>query len=127
MKHAIVLMLTIAVLGGTGLWSCGSSDGREEMPALMKQRIEAEMRAILRDVKMAEEQAAALEDGYVEFGVLEAKYFNRPVPEAYVLSLGDVTAAGFRAEVLHRASGLRCRLVVAAGEPEAGTGVPNCG
>ena len=96
------------------------------MPVLMKQRFETEMRAILRDVKMAEEQAAALEDRYVDLDVLQAKYFNRPVPEGYELTLSDVTAGGFRAEVGHKAGGLRCRLVVAATPPEAGSGVPVC-
>ncbi len=125
MKHPIMVLLSAALVG-TGLWSCRSQENREEMPVLMKQRFEAEMRTILRDVKMAEEQAAALEDRYVDLDVLRTKYFNRPVPEGYELTLSDVTAGGFRAEVEHKASGLRCRLVVGAAPQEAGSGVPSC-
>jgi hypothetical protein len=92
----------------------------------MKQRFQTEMRAILRDVKMAEEQAAAIEDRYVGLDVLRAKYFNRPVPDGYELTVRDVTPGGFRAEVEHKASGLHCQLVVSSGAPEGGSGVPNC-
>lgn len=109
------------------MWSCGERESGGEVPPLMKERFQAEMRTILRDVKMAEEQAAALEDSYLELDALQARYLNRSVPERYRLSLSEVTAAGFRAEIEHEASGLRCRLVVSATPSgEAGTGVPNC-
>ena len=122
----VTLVLLSATLVASGVWSCRSEEGGGEMPPLMKQRFETEMRAILRDVKMAEEQAAALEDRYVGLDVLRAKYFNRPVSEGYELLIRDVTPGGFRAEVEHKASGLRCRLVVSSGAPEEGNGVPTC-
>jgi hypothetical protein len=125
MKQVLRVLLGAALVG-TGAWSCGSQERQGEVPAIMKQRFEAEMRAILRDVKMAEEQAAALESGYVDLDELRARYFNRSVPGGYELSLSDVTALGFRAEITHVASGLRCRLVVGAAGPEAGGGVPRC-
>jgi len=122
----VALVLLSATLIGSGVWSCGSQEGGGEIPPLMKQRFETEMRAVLRDVKMAEEQAAALEDRYVGLDVLQAKYFNRPVPDGYELTIRDVTPGGFRAEVEHKASGLRCQLVVSSGSPEQGSGVPRC-
>lgn len=130
MKQVIEATLLAAALAMAGMWSCGEPE-RGEMPPLLKQRFEAEMRTILRDVKMAEEQAAALEDSYLELDALQARYLNRTVPEVYRLSLSDVSADGFRAEVEHVASGLRCRLVVSAkpsegGPLEAASGVPNC-
>lgn len=133
MKHTIkAAIIGVALVGaGTGAWSCGSEEQTGEMPALMKERFEAEMRTILRDVKLAEEQAAVLEDRYVELDALQARYLNRPVPETYRLSLSDVSADGFRAEVEHKASGLHCRLVVTASPSEGGSsgsrgGVPDC-
>ena len=124
MKQAMVWLSAVLVMAGA--WSCRSQEDQGGMPALMKQRFEAEMRAILRDVKMAEEQAAALEDRYVELDALRARYLNRTIPECYELTLGDVTSSGFRASVEHKASGLRCQLVVGAAGPEAGSGVPRC-
>lgn len=125
MKQVFRVLLSAAIVG-SGVWSCGSPEREGEVPAIMKQRFEAEMRAILRDVKMAEEQAAALENGYIDLDALRAQYFNRSVPEGYELTLSDVTALGFRAEVTHVASGLRCQLVVGAAGPDAGGGVPRC-
>jgi hypothetical protein len=133
MKQAIRVALVGAALvgAGAGAWSCGSEEKTGEMPALLKERYEAEMRTILRDVKMAEEQAAALEDRYVDLDALQARYLNRPVPESYRLSLSDVSANGFRAELEHTASGLRCRLIVTPSPSEGGaaglgSGVPDC-
>ena len=122
----ITLVLLSAMLVGAAVWSCRSQEGGGEMPPLMKQRFETEMRTILRDVKMAEEQAAAIEDRYVGLEELRAKYFNRPVPDGYELTVSEVTSGGFRAEVKHKASGLRCQLVVSSASPEGGSGVPNC-
>jgi len=131
MKQTIAAVVLTSALAVVGLWSCGERESGGEMPPLMKQRFEAEMRTILRDVKMAEEQAAALEDSYLDLDALKARYLNRTVPKGYRLSLSDVSATGFRAEVEHEASGLRCTLVVletrsGAGPQQGATGVPNC-
>jgi hypothetical protein len=80
------------------------------------------MKTILHDLQAAEEQAAAIEDRYVGLEELRGRYFNRPVPENYELSMADVSSTGYRAEVVHKASGLRCRLEVGG----SGRGAPTC-
>ncbi len=119
-----LLMLLVPL--GFGLTGCGGSEPENAaLPTIMRQRIQTEMRTILRDLKVAEEQAAVLEGRYLELEPLRARYFNRPVREGYRLTLSEVSAGGFRAEVVHAASGLRCQLRVAEGG--AGSGVPTCG
>jgi len=99
------------------------SDSAEgEMPSMLRHRFETEMKTILQDVKVAEEQAMALEGRYLQLEPLKAQYLNRVVPDNYVLTLGDVTADGFRAEILHSASGLSCVLEVGG----SGAGIPKC-
>ena len=115
---AIAAILIASIVGG-----CGSSDGPEsEMPAMLKHRFEAEMKTILRDVKVAEEQAMVLEGAYLELEPLKARYMNRVVPDTYTLTIGGVTPEGFRAELVHRASGLTCQLEVGG----SGDGIAKC-
>lgn len=108
-----------------GILACSSGGEQQEMPALMKHRFEAEMKAILHDLKVAQETASALEGQYVEYEALEGRYFNRPVPDTYELTLKDVTPQGFRAEVIHKRSGLRCELLVTE-SAQSGGGIPRC-
>jgi hypothetical protein len=115
---AMAAMLTALVVAG-----CGSSDSNDgEMPALLKHRFETEMKTILRDVKIAEEQAMALEGAYLELAPLKARYLNRVISDKYTLTVGEVTADGFRAEIVHPASGLECYLEVGG----SGAGIPKC-
>jgi hypothetical protein len=82
------------------------------------------MKVILHDLKSAQEQAAAYEGRYLELEELKQKYLNRVVLEGYDLRLSDVSATGYRADVVHRASGTRCHLL----EGRAGQrGLPKCG
>jgi hypothetical protein len=105
--------------------ACSSGEERQEMPALMKQRFETEMKLILHDLRLAQEQAYSLEGHYVEFEALEGEYFSRHVPEAYELTLKDVTLQGYRAEVTHKPSELRCELLMTE-TSQPGTGIPRC-
>ncbi|UCC81938.1 MAG: hypothetical protein JSW46_13120 [Gemmatimonadota bacterium] len=111
-------LLTIGVLGG-----CGDSEsGTGEVPPILKAQFQTQMKTILHDLQAAEEQAAAIEDRYLGLDELRGRYFNRPVPDNYELSLADVSATGYSAQVVHKASGLRCRLEVGG----SGRGAPTC-
>ena len=112
-----IALLAAAVLLG----ACGGEEGGE-IPPMLRTRFETEMKTILREVKAAQETAAALEGVYLELDRLQGRFFTRPVPETYDLSLGDVSADGFTARIEHRATGLSCRLQVGGG----GAGVPSC-
>lgn len=105
------------------LAGCGGSDADEQqVPAMLRHQFQTQMKTILHDLQVAQEQAATLEGSYLELAELRRKYFNRPVPENYELSLGEVTANSYSAEVVHKASGLSCRLEVGGGA----TGVSRC-
>ncbi len=122
--------------GGVGPWlaiaalaagpaGCGGSDaGEQQVPAMLRHQFQTQMKTILHDLQVAQEQAATLEGRYLELPELRRKYFNRPVPENYELSLAEVSRDSYSAEVVHKASGLSCRLEVAGGA--AGGGVPRC-
>jgi hypothetical protein len=111
-------LLVLGALGG-----CGDSEsGNSEVPPILKAQFQTQMKTILHDLQTAEEQAAVIENKYLGLGELRGQYFNRPVPDNYELSLADVSASGYRAEVVHKASGLRCRLEVGG----QGRGAPTC-
>lgn len=100
------------------------SDG---VPRVLRARLETEMKAVLQDLRHAEERARALEDRYLALDELQRNYLSRSIPESYELTMADVTASGYRAEIVHRASGLRCRLATGAGgEGGEGDGIPRC-
>jgi hypothetical protein len=114
------LALTVALLGLIG---CGSdNEEANQVPRLLRQRFETEMKTILQDVKVAEEQAMAFENSYLELPELRRKYLTRTVPESYALTVSGVSAEGFEAEIVHTASGLRCKLSVGG----SGAGIPEC-
>ncbi|UCC70955.1 MAG: hypothetical protein JSV86_11190 [Gemmatimonadota bacterium] len=110
--------LVIGLLAGCG--DSGGGDG--EVPGVLRAQFQTQMRTILHDLQTAEEQAAVIEGAYLNLEELRGRYFNRPVPENYELSLTDVSPDGYRAEIVHRASGLRCRLEVGG----SGRGAPTC-
>ena len=113
----------IAITLASAEAACGSSDSAEgEMPSMLRHRFETEMKTILQYVKVAEEQAMALGGKYLELEPLKAQYLNRVVPDNYVLTLEQVTPDGFRAEMVHSASGLSCILEVGG----SGAGIPKC-
>jgi len=102
--------------------ACSSETGGGEVPAMLRHQFQTQMKIILHDVKVAEEQAMAFDNTYLELEELRRTYFNRVVPDNYTLSIGDVSANGFQAEVVHKASGLSCNLEVGG----SGGGIPKC-
>ena len=102
--------------------ACSSETGDGEVPAMLRHQFQTQMKIILHDVKVAEEQAMAFDNTYLELEELRRTYFNRVVPDNYTLSIGDVSANGFQAEVVHKASGLSCNLEVGG----SGGGIPKC-
>lgn len=111
-------LFLVGALGG-----CGDSEsGNGEVPPLLKAQFQTQMKTILHDLQAAEEQASTIEDRYLGLQELRGRYFNRPVPDNYELTMADVTATGYRAEVVHKASGLRCSLEVGG----SGRGAPTC-
>jgi len=102
--------------------ACSSETGEGEVPAMLRHQFQTQMKTILHDVKVAEEQAMAFDNKYLELEELRSAYFNRPVPDNYTLTIANVSASGFRAEVVHKASGLSCSLEVGG----SGGGVPKC-
>ncbi len=123
MKLEVILRTAVSLSLGSVVLGCGSSDRPAgEVPAMLRHKFEIQMKTILHDVKFAEEQAMALDGAYLELEPLKAKYLNRVVPDNYTLTIGQVTADGFRAEVVHRASGLACHLEAGG----SGAGIPEC-
>ena len=123
MKLEVISRAAVAVLLASVVLGCGSSDRADgEVPAMLRHQFETQMKIILHDVKVAEEQAMALDGSYLELAPLKAKYLNRVVPDNYTLTIGQVTADGFRAEAVHLASGLTCYLEVGG----SGAGIPKC-
>lgn len=76
---------------------------------LIRAPIFTEMRTILRDVRMAQTRAQAEGGSYVSRSEL-GRYLDRSVPGGYRLELSGVSTAGYRAEVVHERSGLRCHI-----------------
>jgi len=123
MKLEVILRAAVAVSVGSVVLGCGSSDrGDGEVPAMLRHQFEIQMKTILHDVRVAEEQAMALDGAYLELEPLKAKYLNRVVPENYTLTIEQVTEDGFRAEMVHPASGLACYLESGG----SGAGIPKC-
>ncbi len=123
MKREVISAVIAVLLLALAPFACRSSDrGEREVPAMLRYQFQTQMKTILRDVKVAEEQAGILDGKYLELSQLRPKYFNRTVPDNYTLSISDVSEVGFRAEVVHKASGLSCELVVGA----SGAGIPEC-
>jgi hypothetical protein len=122
MKRKVIQASLAGVLAIAGLGGCDSSEGDGEVPGILKVQFETQMKTILHDVQTAQEQAAAIEGTYLGLQELRPQYFNRPVPENYELSLTDASQTGYKAEVVHKASGLRCRLEVGG----TGRGSPTC-
>lgn len=123
MKPEVILRAAVTVWLGSVVLGCGSSDNADgEVPAMLRYQFETQMKMILHDVKVAEEQAMVLDGNYLELEPLKPKYLNRVVPDNYTLTIGQVTADGFRAEVVHPASGLTCYLEVGG----SGAGIPKC-
>lgn len=126
MRWALVLSI-IGAAGIAGL-ACGRNEegaGEEEGSQLIRVRFESEMKVILRDLGAAEETARAQGGRYLDLPELQRAYLTRPLPSSYRLQLSEVTADGYRAEIEHGPTGLRCELVVGAG-PGAGRGSPRC-
>lgn len=114
--------VTVALASILLIAACGEEEQEEEAPSLLRVRFESEMKAILRDVKVAEEMAGASEGRYLELGELRSRYLSREIPDSYELALTDVSAAGYRAEIVHVTTGLRCVLDAGGG----GSGIPTC-
>jgi hypothetical protein len=122
MRKLILSALAGLLLAGAP-GGCGDSEsGNGEVPTILKAQFQTQMKTILHDLQAAEEQASAIEDRYLGLEELRGRYFNRPVPDNYQLTMADVTATGYRAEVVHKASGLRCSLEVGG----SGRGAPTC-
>lgn len=122
MRSSWVRAAVSAGLVGILLIEACDEQAKEEAPYLLRVRFESEMKAILRDVRAAEEMAAASEDRYLELAELRSRYLSREIPDSYEFALSDVSATGFRAEIVHGATGLRCVLVAGGEGPE----VPTC-
>jgi hypothetical protein len=122
-REVVVATMSAAFLTAAAL-GCGDTDrGGGEVPTMLRVQFQTRMKTILHDVRVAEEMAAVYEGGYMTLDKLRGSYLNAEVPDAYQLTLSEVSGTGYRAEVVHKASGLRCRLVVSSGQ---GRGVPVC-
>jgi hypothetical protein len=127
MKREFISAALLGAILSISQTGCGGSDDTERaLPAMMKARFLTEMKTILHDLKAAQEIAAVSEGSYLDIDDLTRSYFNRPVPDTYTLTLSDLSADAFRAEIVHNASGLSCRLDVGTVSGQAGRGVPLC-
>lgn len=76
---------------------------------LIRAPIVTEMKTILRDVRIGQTRARAERGGYVSRSEL-GRYLDRSVPGGYRLEVSGVSIDGYRAEVVHERSGLRCHI-----------------
>lgn len=113
---ALAVAIAAIALGGC------RDEQAAQTPPMLRVRFETEMKAILRDVKAAQETAAVTEGGYLELDRLRGRFLNRPVPDTYRLTLSEVSSSGYTAEIEHLATGLSCRLRVGG----SATGVATC-
>lgn len=121
-RNAPVIALGIAFLA-TFAQACGPEEtGEAEVPQMLRVQFETQMKTVLHDLKVAQEQAMAFDGTYLELPELQRKYFTRVVPDNYSLTLTEVSGTGFKAQMSHTASGLTCRLEVG----ESGAGIPRC-
>ena len=115
---ALICVWTLACSPG---WSDRDSAAERPGGSVLRAPIVTEMQTILRDVRVAEERAAATGSGYVGWEEL-GPYLDRPPPDGYGVELREVTRTGYHAEVEHLRTGLRCILDVGPGR----RGAPRC-
>lgn len=130
MKATTEWMLALSLMAAAGAvgTACGpgaDGGGGDEGSQLIRARFETEMKVILRDLAAAEETARVQEGRYLGLAELRSAYFTRPLPSPYRLQVSELTAEGYRAEIVHGPTGLRCELVVGAG-PAGGRGSARC-
>ncbi len=105
------------------VWLFGRALDREPPPAdapnVLRTPLLAEMKTLLREVGLAEEQASIENSRYLSLTELQRRYFNRPVRPVFQLTIKDVTATGYRAEVVHGRTGVRCWSIVRPGRASA--------
>ncbi len=94
-----------------------------EVPTLLRTRFTTEMKAILHDIRHAQEFAINQEGSYVGWEELRRSYLSRSIPGHYRIELDGVSADGYRVEITHGPTGLRCHLAVSGG---SGPGSPVC-
>ncbi len=109
-------MIAIVV---AGVWFVGRALDREPPPAdapnVLRDPLLAEMKTLLREVGIAEEQASIENGRYLGLTELRRRYFNGVVRPVFQLSIKDVSATGYRAEVIHGRTGVRCWSIVGPG------------
>lgn len=122
MKYVIALIAIVAAV----VWLVGRGLDREPPPAdapnVLRTPLTAEMKTLLREVRVAQEAASLANGRYLSLSELRGRYFNSPVRPVFQLSIDDVTATGYRAEVIHGKTGVRCWSVVGPGR----AGAPTC-
>ncbi len=109
-------MIAIVV---AGVWFVGRALDREPPPAdapnVLRTPLLAEMKTLLREVGIAEEQASIENGRYLGLTELRRRYFNGVVRPVFQLSIKDVSATGYRAEVIHGRTGVSCWSIVGPG------------
>ena len=125
LAYRVMLAASLLLIGGCE----GKSESAEVdaepgrgLPAMVRARYTTELKTILRDVQMAQERASANEGHYLGLGELKSQYFTQPVREGIELSFTGVSESGYKAEIVHKASGITCHLEVSGGS----RGKPRC-
>lgn len=121
-KRAAAIALAAGILAGCGEERRAAEDRGEAAAELVWAPIQTEMKTVLRDIRIAQEQARSARGRYIAWGELERDFLARAVPDAYRVELSGVSATGYRAEVIHERSGLRCGLE----EGTSGSRGPTC-
>lgn len=124
-KTSITALVLSALVAWPGCGGGQNGAAGEEGSRLLRVRFETEMKVILRDLAAAEETARTQNGRYLGLEELRGAFFTRPVPSPYRLQVSGVTADGYRADIEHGPTGLRCELVVASGRG-GGRGSPRC-
>jgi hypothetical protein len=130
LRSAVVRACTLAL----ALSACGretqdddSSDKTAPLPPAMgalRQGVETQMIALLRDIATAQERAQVERGHYVDWNELTHTYYPDPIPKNLHVRMVLMGDRAYEVEVSHEPSGMRCGM--SKGTTASLYGAPRC-
>ncbi len=115
-RHFLIPWVILALAVCSPACGTGEEDSEPaQVPSLLRTRFTSEMKIILRDIQTSEETARAITGSYVDWDELRRTYLSRLLPDSYEIKLTEVSANSYRAEIVHRHTGLTCGITATAG------------